>query len=241
MAVSPHQHKHEMVDVNHGIFMRNPCIGEPDHGNACLVLALAGAIERKGNDASCILEGLVEELRPRGGSEVLTPMDERCDAAGGPLLDRRIAARLRVCGVRSLAVYTDGVIYHTFMLPSGSRAGIEIAINLLNWAHWVERVLDANDTYSSSTLGYSESVSYARVIADGSFAEALAADELATEEIRVSTRLRQELDDGAAAAAMHAAEVADAVDVQLSALVRVQRRKPRKTVHQGRNIISLVD
>jgi hypothetical protein len=194
-----------MTDVDHGSRMQNPHAGEPDYANACLVLALAGAIKGQGVDAGVVdacLEGLVDAMRPQGGSEVMMPAYDSESIV--PELNRSIERRIRACAVLTLTVFVAGKYYHTFHVADGD--GISIAINLVNWNHWVERRMRGNNGSNSvrSSLIYSRAASLATIIADGQLAAELHAEELAAE----TARMYQIASDHATAATLHAADVA---------------------------------
>ncbi len=136
---------------------------------------------------------LINALRPFGGSEFMMPTDDRSTSHTGSL-DDNVAAHLVSGGVRCLEVYVDGRFYRAFEVDP---EGVDIAINLADWVHWVER--QGGPTNRKSHSSYEKGISLARIIADHNVAVRLAqAQEDNVADHNVAVRLAQAQADNVA-------------------------------------------
>jgi hypothetical protein len=152
------------TNIDHGSTIE--VVGGRSYGNACLVCAIVGAFARRDVIVSASLsESLIRALRPDGGTAFLMPSDD-ASASRTPVLDCRVLAFLLANGANELVVYVDDKYYHTFDVD---REGARIAINLVNFVHWVERLSPRYESMQSTAKG----ISLARMLADHEAAKAL--------------------------------------------------------------------
>lgn len=108
--------------------------------NVCLVIALVNAMGHLGvTPSEKHVDALVRALRPHGGSAYLTPTNDASTDVNDPALDDDVLAFLLSYGVTVLEVYVRGKFYKAFPVDTESRIERTVAIDLLNYAHWVAR------------------------------------------------------------------------------------------------------
>ena len=204
-----------------------------DHGskfgnevNACLVCALNGAV---GGADPELCNKLIRALRPESSTEFMMPTSDTSSFII-PFLNDPVMSFLLTVGVGSLTILVNNRVYYRFNVDVN---GTEIALNLLNWNHWVQWIgsvqadamslelcdrldVEESDAASLASLELAKALQLCdRLDAEDSDAASLASLELA-QALQLCDRLDAEESEAASLELAKALQLRDRLDAEES-------------------------